>query len=467
MKTLFKISVVASIFLSSCMPQKEIAEKPPTITFEKIKYYAFPMAEEDKPIKSRLTYYDETGTPHRWMELDAENRMATDYIYEYDSEGEQTGARYREDGEAEFSIERVHYLNDSTKVTQWLDSLGKVYYTMIDDLNTDKKTKRASFTGENLHGFDSTFYTQEGFVKRIFFTNTKGKIFNDRQFVYDSINEKGDWLVRKKIMYDTVSEIQVREVYYDNRYTSANGKYYEGVISTGELAENVFNFTKDESVLFLTRTNDWTIQSGYMATKNKGLFTVTFPIPMLDSIYNGAISPDGNQLIYSIRNAQVLIIKILKKKANGWRHSINVTEQKGLQGGYFYWLNDTELYFYHDKNNGDLVQGRLQGERLIITDSLKELNTNSATEFSPYVDQEKRYIIFTRYEESNPANQGFFVSYNRGNLQQPQWSEPTKLNMLPYGWNARIINKGSQFLFTDGEDIYSMPSKMLKLALKQ
>ena len=140
-----------------------------------------------KPFQYRLTYYYEDGVPHRWMELDSLGRVTTDYIYEYDSNWKQTGARYREESAVDFSIEKVRFENDSTKITEWIDSIGQVYYRMIDNLNKDKKTYRAAFIGDKLHGYDSTFYTKEGFEKRIFFTNTKGKVFNDRIFKYDSI----------------------------------------------------------------------------------------------------------------------------------------------------------------------------------------------------------------------------------------------------------------------------------------
>ena len=79
--------------------------------------------------------------------------------------------------------------------------------------------------------------------------------------------------------------------------------------------------------------------------------------------------------------------------------------------------------------------------------------------------REKRFIIFSRYEEGNKSNQGFFVSYNEGDFNNPKWSKPKKLSMLPYGWSAYIINDGTQFIYTDGEDIYSLPIEDLKLEI--
>ena len=330
-----------------------------TISYEKVSYFKHPVLASDKPFRYRLTYYYENGEPHRWMELDDSGRVITDYIYEYDSSWTQTGARYREESAVEFSIEKVRFESDSTKITEWIDSTGRVYYKMIDNLNADGKTYRASFIGDKLHGYDSTFYTEEGFVKRIFFTNTKGKTYNDRSFNYDSLNQNGDWTIRTKVMADTIREIHEREVYYDNWFITGNGKFYEGILSTGELSENVINFSMDESIVFLTRTSNWTEQTAFIAYNKSGVFTEATPIRELGDIYNGAISPKGDKIIFSVKDQDNEDIWLIKKKDGQWSDKMNLTKSSHLQGGYFYWFSDTEIYFYQNKNNGDIFVGEI------------------------------------------------------------------------------------------------------------
>ncbi|MBT8300114.1 MAG: hypothetical protein KJO63_02165 [Maribacter sp.] len=463
MKKKLLFSIILICFNFSCQKEHQKELVSPTLSFEKINYYKYPTSDNAKPFQFRLTYYNQDGLPHRWMELDSLGRITTDYIYEYDNNWKQTGARYREESAVDFSIENVRFENDSTKITEWIDSIGQVYYRMIDNLNEDKKTYRAAFIGDKLHGYDSTFYTRDGLEERIFFTNTKGKVFNDRIFNYDSINQKGDWVKRKKIMRDTIRELHTREVYYDNNFVSDNGKFYEGIVSTGELSENVISFSADEAVMFLTRTSDWTNQTAFVAQLKNGIYTETNPIKELGKIYNGAISPKGDKIIYSIRKEDSTAIWLISKVNGQWSNKINLTEASKIEGGYFYWFSDTEIYFYQDKNNGDIVLGEINKGTLSITDSLNNLNTKEGTEFSPFVDREKRFIIFSRYEEGIVSNQGFFISYNQGNFNTPNWSHPKKIPMLPYGWSAYIINDGTQFIYTNGEDIYSVPLKDLKL----
>jgi hypothetical protein len=445
--------------LLGCDTSQKVGTNP-AVRFEKINYYRAPYKKGDEPIKYRVEYYFENGKSHRWSELDSLEKAQVEYIYTYDENFQHIGARYKEPDEPNYNIEKVRFENDSTQITEWVDSLGVVFYTMIDNLNQDGKTYRATFKGKKVDGYDSTFYNQEGFQERIFFTNIRGKVYNDRRFEYDAVNNYGNWSERRKIMQDTIREIQKRELYYDQNFTDENGMYYLGVISTGELSENVFSFTKDENTMFLTRTNDWDIQSAYIARKNNGLYTDTKLVEGLDSIYNGAISPDGSKIIYTTKNGDEETTWLLKLGDGIDSNPFNLTETSNISAVYFYWFSESELYFYQEVNNGDIFRGVLKDDKIIVYNNLEYLNSK-ATEFSPYMDPQKRFLIFTRYLEGDTSQQGFFISYNEGDY----WSLPKKIESLPYGWNARMIQNGTRFLYTDGEDIYSVPVSSLNLGL--
>ncbi|NNJ88966.1 MAG: hypothetical protein HKP53_06160 [Eudoraea sp.] len=432
--------------------------KETSIRFEKITYYKTPIAKNDSsPYKSRLTYFFDNGLPHRWMELDSAGKTQIDYIYEYDSLWQETGASYIEPGEINYSGEIITYKNDSTKVTEWPDSTGTVFYTMIDDLNKKGKSYRATFIGDTIHGYDSTFYTARGFEKRIFFTNNKGKVLNDRSFEYDSINTKGDWIFRNKIMNDTVVELQYRELHYDEQFIGNEGLYYEGQISLASADENVISFSENEEIVFFTRSIDWQHQKGYLATKEEGIYTVPQVVPGLDSIYNGAISPKGDQIIYCTRDEDAQEIWLIKKENGTWLPPTNLTATSGIEGGYFQWYSDSELYMYIDANEGDVVRVLLQNELLKITDTLSGINTNEGTEFSPFVLPQKKFLLFTRYLEGDPSQQGIFLSQNTGTEADPNWAVPKKIETLPYGWSPYIINNDQLLIYTDGEDFYGVP----------
>ncbi|WP_411894564.1 hypothetical protein [Winogradskyella sp. A2] len=456
------------IFLAIIVSCKSEKTNPDNLSkknliFDKINYYKYPVSQNDKPIKYRLSYNYDNQKPYRWLELDSAGKVMTDYIYNYNENWNKVGALYREDGTTDFSIEKVSYKNDTTMVTEWLDSIGNVYYSMVDNLNKSNKTYRAEFIGDKTHGFDSTFYTKEGFEKRIFFTNTKGKVYNDRQFEYDSINSNNDWVIRRKIMDDTIRETQVREIHYEDNYIAENDKFYEGFISTAEWSENVFSFTEDKSLLFFTRTSDWINQIPYISQLKNGVYTEPKQLTELGIIYNGTISPSGNKIIFCKRSDDDLTIFLATKKDDQWTEIVDLTRTSGISGGYFHWINETQLCFQSLENNGDLILAELKENKLVITNELEALNTDRATEFSPFVAPNKDYIIFTRYLEDDDNNQGFFVSYNDGSYDNPKWRKPFKLEKLPYGWNPSVNASGKIFMYTDGNDIYKIKSKRINL----
>lgn len=458
-----KYGSLLTLLILACTEENNRTGPEKIVRFEKINYYSFPQDGTSQAIKSRLTYYFENGKPYRWIELDASHKIMTDYIYEYDQNWIQVGAKYKEPRENLYATEKVRFTNDSTKVTEWIDSTGVVFYTMVDDLNEHGKTYRATFKGDKIQGYDSTSYTEQGYPERIFFTNTKGEMFHDRHFKYDSIDLNQEWIIRRKIMKDTITEIQIRQVLYDSSFVSEDNVFYPEVLSTAEFSENSINFTESNTMVFQTRTSGWENQSAFITSYENGLFTEPRPVKLLDSIYNGAISPDGNRIIFSVKENGSEIIKITSRTQEGWSEPINLTEKSSISGGYFYWYSEKEIYFYIPDNNGDIVKGRLENDTLKITDALDGLNTVHATEFSPYIDKNGRFILFTRYFEGDESQQGFFISYKMDNSIEENWSEPKKLNMLPYGWSGNVLRETNQFIYSNGDDIIAVPLGDLRL----
>ena len=460
MKNLLKkwLACLGACFAITCSQKSEpeVEVEQPLVQFERIAYYKVQNGVQDTlPYQFKVTYTYENGKPYRWIDLDSAGRIQTDYIYEYDTAWVQTGAKYIEPGEEDYAIERNRYENDSTLITEWLDSTGQVFYTMIDNLNADGKTLAATFIGDTIHGRDSTFYTDEGWPKRIFFTNNKGKIFNDRSFEYDSVSDSGQWIRRKKIMGDSIQEIHYRNWLKDGDIGS--GKYYPGIISSGEADENYISFTADGRYAFFTRTNDWTHQAGLLAERKHGHWQTPELLPALDTIYNGAISPDGLKIIYCTNTGDENPVWLLRKESGHWGSPTSL----GISAGYFQWLSDTEIAYYVHDNNGDLASASLIGTTLNPNSDLDFFNTPN-TEFSPYLDPDKRFVIFTRYVEGDESQQGLFISRNTGTVSDIQWEAPVKLN-LPYGWGPRVVGNLEALIYSDGKDLYQVPWEGLDL----
>ncbi len=449
--------LVLFIIVLSCremVPDERVSSGSRVKLLERISY--LPVSSgiiAQTPAKYRLTYYFKNGHPHRWLELDSNKVITTDYLYDYGANWVHVGARYIEPGDDSYSHEVVSYSQDSLeKTTTWIDSAGNPYYKMLEYLRADGQPEKAAFIGDELHGYDSAYYTPEGFESRIFFTNVKGRIFNDRSFKYDSISTNGDWLVRRKFMGDTLQEIHHKEIYYHGDRIA--NPYCEGVISLSGFDEDGVSLSQDDQLLFFTRSLTWDKKVAYLARKDLGLFTQVLPISELDTIYNGAISPSGNKIIFCRKHGDAFEVWLAKKKGSSWIEIRNLTVSSGIQGGYFNWLDEERIYFYVPDNEGDIVLGLVKNDSLRIVNALDEINT-SATEFSPFVAKDRSFIIFTRYLEGDPNQQGFFISKNMFTPEEPEWGVPRKINALPYGWGAFISSDQQYFFYTDGNDIYS------------
>ena len=218
---------------------------------------------------------------------------------------------------------------------------------------------------------------------------------------------------------------------------------------------NQFSLTADGKTGFFTASIIWEQQIPYLVRFDKD--TVVEKITELDTIYNGAISPSGNQIIYAIRNDRYTSIHLIKKKQNVWLPPIQLSAQSDITGGYFHWYSETELNFYLPENNGDILGGIIQNDQLILTNRYESLNTEY-TEFSPFMGHQKRYLIFTRYVHEDPTNQGLMISRNLGNELNPEWGEPVKIEGIPYAWGAFVLNE--TLYFTDGVSVFSMNFKL-------
>ena len=188
--------------------------------------------------------------------------------------------------------------------------------------------------------------------------------------------------------------------------------FEQDVISLPTSTENSISFSQDGLIVFLTRTDDWSKQSGYIGVKREGKFGKLEPISTLNSIYNGALSPDGTKIVYSIKKGSREEIWLIRKSNNEWINPISLTKSTGIEGGYFNWRTNNDIYFQLAKNNGDIARATLEDDKFSLLDTLSVLNT-SATEFSPYIDKNQRFIIFTRYLVGDISNQGFFELLTR------------------------------------------------------
>ena len=72
-------------------------------------------------------------------------------------------------------MKTMHLLLSRIIKDSWITSFRTsfMYYTMAESLDGQGRPFVASFTGDELHGYDSIYYNESGFEERIFFTDLK------------------------------------------------------------------------------------------------------------------------------------------------------------------------------------------------------------------------------------------------------------------------------------------------------
>lgn len=241
-----------------------------------------------------------------------------------------------------------------------------------------------------------------------------------------------------------------------------NNTFFPEIISKSNIDESSVSFTRDGKTIFFTRTENWTDQTPFLGKKIDGVFQVVDTVKAIGTIYNGAISRDGSQLLYSVKTDSTEVIWWIQKEGEQWGAAVNLSTSSGIYGGYFYWIDAQNILFYVNEENGNIVKGQLSDGRLVITDKLEVLNTEAGTEFSPFISPDQRYLIFTRYTPGDVAQQGFFISYNRAKKGW-NWTTPEKITTLEYGWSATVMADQSQFIYTNGIDVKAVPLQSLGL----
>jgi hypothetical protein len=196
------------------------------------------------------------------------------------------------------------------------------------------------------------------------------------------------------------------------------------------------------------------------------------PVPVDSVLYNGVLSRDGTTLVYNDH----VETRMVRRSPSGWTRPSVLSEVYGhdFNGAYFCMLENATLYFFSDKlegsGTGDIYRSRFVEGRYQKPENLgPPINTVDGIEFSPCAGSHEVFLIFTRAVEredgSLAGESGFYFSRNEGTASEPVWSEPEKIERLPYGWGGAFSPDGGLFFFTMDDGIHYISTKALGLGL--
>ena len=239
-----------------------------------------------------------------------------------------------------------------------------------------------------------------------------------------------------------------------------------GTISRPDIRETSPSITADGQTMVFARTENWTDKVPYIATRRGDGWNVQ-KAPFADTLYNLAISPNGQSIFYKKDEMQdgeeVSRAYRVRRTSDGWGAAQNLPTLFNTNAGYFCPMADGTLYFfgrigtkkgiYRTEPDGTGGYGAPQWVSDVVS-------PEGTTSFDVLVHPNEDRLLITRAglsdeEAAEMGPRGFFY-YER---TDDGWQEMQRLD-LPYGWGATVLPNG-HLLFVDAGDLQTVPLSVL------
>lgn len=252
------------------------------------------------------------------------------------------------------------------------------------------------------------------------------------------------------------------------RTSSANAQdsvryaiFEPGLISVPDLAEGSPSITADGQTLLFTRFKEYSKQVPYIAQRTGDSWTVERFSP-LDTVYNLAISPDGQEVFYKKRFSDGRTQSFRMQRADGghWEAPRPLPGPLFQNAGYFRVAQDGTLYMYSNSTAGNprgIYYAEQQpdgnyGRPRWVSDAVSPYGS---TTYAPIISPDERRMIVNRagivpgIVEENLGEKGlrYHQRYNG------QWDTGTLIEGIPYTYYAEVLPNG-QLVFVHNSDLY-------------
>jgi len=245
-----------------------------------------------------------------------------------------------------------------------------------------------------------------------------------------------------------------------------------GVISLEGVSEGSPDITADGNTLVFTRYSSYGDQVPYIAERSdSGSEWEVRQFTFTDTLYNLAISPDGQRIVYKTRNRpspgadRVNNAFQVDRHADGsWGEPVEM--QPALKNaGYFRIANDGTLYLFINASEGtprgiftsELNSDGSYSDPVWLSDAVSPF---PSVTYSPIINDDETKIIVNRAglseeEEQKLGERGLYIHQKYGF----QWDTGRRLN-LPYSWYAEVLPDG-RLIFVENGDLYEASLKEL------
>ncbi|MEM9999078.1 MAG: hypothetical protein AAF809_15350 [Bacteroidota bacterium] len=272
------------------------------------------------------------------------------------------------------------------------------------------------------------------------------------RYAYRATDEAGQWTVRTRSRDGQVERIGARTVTTatDRAPFVTGAPFALGTVST-EQPETSPSFSRDGRTMVFARYVDWGAKTALIADLTDEGWMVE-AIPDIGPVYNLAVAPDGDAVVYAAGPAGPLMR--VARTPDGWLEPENLTDQYDIQGAYASFTEAGDLVVYQsDGPAGDGIylaprsgDGFGSATALYVPDE--------GTTFDGIVDGQRLFVTRCLDDvcDPGPSNGVWEVALDAE-------GEPSGQNVpaLPYVWGVQPVEALGLFVYTDGEDILAVP----------
>ncbi|MEL6444145.1 MAG: hypothetical protein AAF089_07495 [Bacteroidota bacterium] len=413
---------------------------------------------------SEQTYLGPDGRRLRLDVTDADGASTLLLFVLHDQDGREAEAIYFESGELTPYRETFTYADDGPLLTTtYYSELGDVTGWTEADLDADGREVRKRYyrADSSQYGEEDVLWntdeTKRGWdFRRI---ERSGAAASDGvasfRYAYQAFDGAGRWTIRTRSRDGVAERVEARTLATTDRprpfMTAA--PLAPGTISTSA-SETSPSFSRDGRVMVFARYgDDWSEKIPFVARLTDDGWGVE-RIPGVGPVYNLAVSPDGERVVYAVgSNGPLLQVRY---EEGTWSEPESLTAQYGVSGSYPALTDAGDLLVY--KSDGSAGNGiyvaRRRGEGLGPNAPLYV--PDEGTTFDGVVSSVDEALLVTRCLD-DVCDPGDLNGVWAVELGVPEGPTARKIAALPYVWGVQPVEALRLLVFTDGEDILAVP----------
>jgi hypothetical protein len=402
---------------------------------------------------SETTGFAPDGRRLRQVNAGPDGQTELEFLVLHDERGRERSAWFWE-GESDAPWnERFTYSDDGRTLTiTYYTAEGEPSdITRVTRDESERERKKAFLRSDGTqYGEEDVLWTEYGNMLGWDFRYTERPGSASFRYDYLAPEQPDTWTVRIRSRNGEPErlETQTRTLKSDAETLATPAPFLPGLVSS-PASETSPSFTEDGQTMVFARYEEWDRKTPYIARRSEDGWEVS-QIEELGEVYNLSVSENGQHLVIATLDDGPLLLYTAQDGT--WMEAQNLTTAYEISGGYGH-LNRAGNLIFYDADGADgegLYQATVMGADEVSISPV--FVPEKGVAFDAIQDASGK-ILFTYCQTDSCARadgNGVFVLGS-------QFAEPQIIPSLDYVWGVQPVSNLGILVFTDGDDILSVP----------